>query len=270
MGMIAWGNHVRASTASVTTGTASGGLPIDNVLDPALHPPARVTPNNFVVGIQFDFGQALACRALAVLGHNLGAGPTVTFKLGTTPGGAQVYSSGALDVEPPITPEMPAHTIAVLGQDYSAQYLTVVIAGAPDPTDIGHIWASRALIDDELFGGAWSMRLVDTTLVARSRSQTTHPHQRAKFRQLDIPVGNTGGGLDFAGAFGADTAPGNLSLLQMDYEVGQGQPLLVLPRIDDPFKLHRLAIYGYQEQTTPFRHSAAEYWQKSLRINEEL
>jgi hypothetical protein len=198
----------RAIGATVSGGSWQTALPASNVATRPLATVARST-NALTTStkLQLDLGAARTLRAFALVNHNLSSAATWTIKLGTSSGGSQVYAGSAVDVwqlaafdatvaalgvDDATYQRNDYAAIQVLGQAYSARYLTIEIAdtgNADGFVQLGMVFAA----------GVWSPEVnaeygvqddhvdLSTTSAAESGAAWDTPRRRQRRVRFLLP-----------------------------------------------------------------------------------
>lgn len=296
MSLISHENYADTATLSSPEPIDSNN-PLTNLQDRRL---AKVTRPSFLstfpgqLRLRIDFGTTYASKPVRVLAllaiaqqyGSWGAGgiqaPTVYYSMSNTGFGVGLLESNTINFADRAFDAIPKNFIHIFSSDKIARYwevrLTTDIGAMFAYAEAGRLWMGPGfnLVDTNNATGvdaAWSIDVVDPSIVRRSRGQQVYVDEKNRYRVLNFSVSNVPRQL----MFGANSAPyANLwrSLQEILMVAGTSREVIAIPRdfVDvggvRQF-VNRTGIYGYLVgPSLKIQHQGGDLYSLGLQVQE--
>jgi hypothetical protein len=265
----------RAIGATYSGGSWLAGLPAANAGTRDLAQVARSTNDDTASTVlQIDLGAAYPLRAFALVNHNLSSAATWEVDLGSSSGGTQVLNGSAVDawqlsafdttvaalgVDDGAYQRSDYAAILVLGQAYTARYITIRIAdttNADGYVQLGMVWAGGLFVPavNPVYG-ALQHTHVDQSTLARTESGAVLSTARRRLRRASFT-------LPALSESEADVVH------EMQRVVGMADDVLYVPDVADAAKQQRLGFVGQMTEMRPLEYPHYAHIAKGFALTE--
>lgn len=237
----------------VEAATLAGGdwetaLPITNAATRDLAEVAR-SSDALEASTQFtiDHGSAKTRRALALKFHNLSSAASITWSLGSTPGGSEVatLTADAWQFTPTSFDGRRNEIILILPAAYSARYDLVEISdtgNADGYVEIGYVYTCNLFVPRYgLERAGTSSAIVDRSVVERYRSGVPWVDAQRKVRAQTV-------------RFPALVADEGDTMHEIMRVAGVSEPVLYVPDVTDAAASQRYGFVGSIDELTPLEN----------------
>jgi hypothetical protein len=130
--------------------------------------------------------------------------------------------------------------------------------------EVGHVWASNALVWPRGVDNDWRMGVVDSSTVQRTPSGgvATFPTPARKTMSLSRKS------MKYIDALGTPGNPSALSLRQMAFEVGTSEPVIAISNNKTAHKLQVMSTYGLITRLPDIASNAVDNYGAGLTVEE--
>lgn len=256
---LSYPNRVIGATAS--GGSWASTLPAANAANRELAKVARST-NALTTStkLQLDLGSSRVLRAFAIVNHNWSAAATWAIKLGTSSGGSQVYNGSAvnawqlsafdatvtaLGIDDATYARSDYAAIQILGQAYSARYLTIEIVdtgNADGYVQLGMVFAGGLFVPEvntEYRSPQHSHQDLSSVTLGESGADWATARRRLRTASFVLP---------------ALTDSETDQVHEMQRVVGIVDDVLYVPDVTDAAKQQRYGFVGRMREMRPIEY----------------